>query len=804
LWQQHWPRYRFFPLLAHSADNARFAVSTLRLANTSSVKTNNSAGNEADALLPDAAEVDVFEQEVQVFDTATGDPVASVPVSPAIIGQNFAFSPDGRRLAVLQDSSLEWFELLPSSEKEQSSFAALKADVPDLGALGLAPDSSPSADSTSANSSIAGTSASASGASTPTRPESNSPARTDAAAPAFPAPAPEAQAPAEPIATIRVSTKAVVVDVVVTDSKGHPIKGLHEQDFQLAEDGKGQDVRAFHEVRDPDDPTAAAAEPVAAPPAVPAKSSPNVFQTSRRQPNPGSVTMILFDMLNTPSQDQAYARQQLVKFLQTKPKSMQFAICTMSVGSRLRLVQGFTPDETVLVAAAKGRKIMPKDVRWQTSAQGIDNTVSTVSDLAAGGATSGFQGLLSALQETQVQEQVADTNERAGITMDSMTLLARYLAGIPGRKNIVWLSGSFPFSITATTNSGNPAVDNPNYGSKIKRVTNLLAEAQIAVYPVDVRGLMINGVGADSAGGMGGPSAAGPQDFSSASVISPSAPLPADMQALGQQASERDTLIEFAKATGGKAFYNSNGIREAIATAAEQGANYYSLSYTPANKVYDGKFRRIKVQLAEKGYTLHYRQGYYADDARSIARDTELSRRARAVAMQHGSPPSRQLQFSATVAPAGPKKKMERAKLGDVPVVSPKAPPLPEQVEAQHYFIDYTLDGSELRFIPQPNSTFRNSLTLMVASFDRDGRMISATSSVGVNDLQPAAYEKVIAGEFGVQQEVDIPVDAASLRVGIQDQMSNHIGTVDIPLPVPPMPGLARHFKSALPEIEPD
>ena len=92
----------------------------------------------------------------------------------------------------------------------------------------------------------------------------------------------------------------------------------------------------------------------------------------------------------------------------------------------------------------------------------------------------------------------------------------------------------------------------------------------------------------------------------------------------------------------------------------------------------------------------------------------------------------------------------------------------------------------------------------MVASFGRDGRMLSGTSSIGINDLQPAAYEKVGAGEFGVQQEVDVPVDATSLRIGIQDQMSNHIGTVDVDLPVPAIPNLARHTKSPLPEIEPD
>jgi hypothetical protein len=91
----------------------------------------------------------------------------------------------------------------------------------------------------------------------------------------------------------------------------------------------------------------------------------------------------------------------------------------------------------------------------------------------------------------------------------------------------------------------------------------------------------------------------------------------------------------------------------------------------------------------------------------------------------------------------------------------------------------------------------------MVTSFDREGKMLTGVSGAGTREVQAAAYEKLMAGEFGIQQEIDVPVEAASLRIGIQDQMSNRLGTVDIPLPVPPDPEL-RSVRNALPEIEPD
>ena len=307
---------------------------------------------------------------------------------------------------------------------------------------------------------------------------------------------------------------------------------------------------------------------------------------------------------------------------------------------------------------------------------------------------------------------------------------------------------------------------------------------------------------------MGGPASITPQDVSGGSLIAPVDAVPSDMQALARVASERDTLLQFATATGGKAFFNTNGIRDAIATAAEQGANYYTLSYKPANKVFDGKFRKIKVQLAEKGYTLHYRQGYYADDLHASERDAELARRTRAVAMQRGTPLSRQVLFSVRVSPVGSKTKMDPEKIGGFilapsrKVSSKPAPSTP--VEVQHYIVDYTLKGAELRFVPLEYSKYKNTLILMATSFNSEGRMLTGVSSAGTRELPATDFAKTAEGEFGIQQEIDVPLQATSLRLGLQDQMSNRLGTVEIPLPVPPDPEIQFRANSALPEIEPD
>ena len=799
LWQQHWPRYRVFPNITRNSDSSRFVASSLRMAADPAAIAAIQADQE-NALQPEISQLDVFQQDLQVVETASGTPLLALIVSPAMISaRNYAISSDGRRLAVLQNEDLQLFDLPQSSPDEQTKFAELKSDLPDFYSVTSDPDSTPlSAERVSSLPADAANSTNdnAANGTTPSTPAAASPDSSSAPG-------------SDPVATIRVTTKTVLVDVVVTDSKGHPIPDLRQEDFKISEDGHPQDVGSFRaftngDARNDNSSTTSSATPKLGAP------SPNVFTNRARGPDTGAVTLVLFDMLNTPIQDQAYARQQLVKFIQAKPKEMQFALCTMSLGTNthLRLIQGFTPSETVLLAAATAKKATPKETRWQVSTAGNLDSVNTVADLAKEGPTSGFQGLLSALQQGQAIEQVSDTEDRSAITLESMMLLARYLSGIRGRKNIVWLSGSFPISLAATTSNNNIALENPNYTAKIKRVTNLMAEAQIAVYAVDVRGLIGAGQSASGAGGMGGPSFTGSQDFSAGSVISPTPSIPSDMQALAQEAAERDTLLQFATATGGKAFFNTNGIRDAIATAAEQGSNYYTLSYNPTNKNFDGKFRKIKVQLADKGYSLHYRQGYYADELHSSARETELARRARIVAMQHGTPLSHQILFSVRVSPVGSKTKMDTAKIGGILAAPSKkgaqnATPS-ALVEVQRYIVDYTISGSELRFLPLENSKYRNTLTLMATSFNGEGRMLTGVSSLGTRELPAAEFAKIAEGRFGVQSEIDVPLEATSIRLGLQDQMSNRLGTVEIPLPVPADPELQGAAKNTLPPIEPD
>jgi VWFA-related protein len=829
LWRQRWSQFRYSPAIARNADNSRFGLSTLIVKPPSSAAA-TSGGDESDVNHG-------IEQNIQIFETASGTPIESVNVSPVVLSeQNFALSPDGRQLATIRDTAIELYALPRSCEEELAKFTALKADVPGLYMLTsnsqadfpLGPEAGPNGVTSEATDVVNDApplplpgiqDPSDSVQHTPGSTAQLASFKTPDSPGAPPLPTVDRPGKDETVATFRAASQAVVVDVVVTDSKGNPVKGLRQQDFEVTEDGQPQQVRYFREFSDSR--TSPASDASSMPSR--AKSLPNVFSNDTRKPDLAAVTVILLDLLNTPMQDQQRARQELLKFLRTKPKDAQFALCTLSSTrgpdhTPLRLIQGFTPDETLLLTVASGKKGAPQSVSWRAAAQGMDFAVSSIKDLAKNDPMDNWQGLLVGLQEMQAEERVVDTDARVGLTIDALSQLARYLSGIPGRKNLVWLSGSFPVSIfSAESLNNSPNLDNRNYANKIKQATNLFAQGQIAVYPIDVRGLDAGNISASNIGGIapdliGVPSAVG-QITNGGQVpkmgeITVESPYEAfqqqGMDELATRSAEIAAINQVAAETGGKAFFNTNGIKEAIATAVEQGSNYYTLSYSPANKDYNGKFRKIKIVLSQKGHHLHYRPGYFAEDPYAPAKDADLSRGIRAAAMQHGSPQSHQILFSVRVVPLGPKTKVDSAKVGEVLLASTKKPTLPAEVEVQHYSIDYAVDSFGLRFIPSQDGNYHSALTFMFESFDSDGGLLSGVSNVGTSDIEPAVYKDVLSGGCRLHQEIDVPVKAAFLRIGIQDQMSNHVGTVELPLPVPAPPDVPRLVRHSLPEIEPD
>ncbi len=296
----------------------------------------------------------------------------------------------------------------------------------------------------------------------------------------------QAAAPA-PTTTFQVTSRIVYVDVVVRDFSGHIVRGLTEKDFRILEDGKEQRVDFFR------DHTHDAAE-------APARASEN-GSTEFSNVAPGgeglnSVNIILFDFFNTAPQDQSYARKQMIRFLENLPPGRQTALFVL--GTRLRMVQGFTGSTDRLLTAAKALKLETSLVETLGQQQQDSDMVARFA-AAIGQNPSGKSavGDMFALQPGQDELRAGDITQRA------LQQLAQAVSGYPGRKNLYWLADNFPLY-------GGPALEiNDLSGAMNASAMNLqdmadanrqVASAQIAIYPISLMGLDASGMGAEGAG----------------------------------------------------------------------------------------------------------------------------------------------------------------------------------------------------------------------------------------------------------------------------------------------------------------
>jgi VWFA-related protein len=822
LWRQHWDAHRYFPVLTRSEDGSRFAISTVRL-----VDVPPSAF--ADEQLPSQQEG--LEQRIEVFNTASGTPVRSATAAPAMLNvQNFSLSPDGLRLAVLIGTQIEFYDLPEMSSEEQAKYSAAKSDVPGLyisqadTVQSEANGPAFTAADTEAEAATKEATASANSSNPPAAPPGSSSAAVPMSSLPFSALPTDGILPTGSMITLKSSAPVVALDVVVTDPKsGHTVKGLSLEDFQVREDSKPQTISYFDEV-----------EPRPAPPVPPRKEvAANIFSNDSPTPENESVTLILYDQLNTPVDEQQRAKLELLKFLQHKPKGTRFALCALS--DTLQMVQGFTPDEDRLVKAVKGQRGSVRYTSMQNQDMQDQQIVSWLMQGAANLVSKGgrfgpmaqsMQDMAGRLEQEDSQRRGRDLDMRAWLTMDAFAQLARYLAAIPGRKSLIWLSGTFPMGIFPGVNLRNSDSSTGSYTEHVKQAVNLLAESHIAVYPVDVRGLtaysMQTPTFTDAPHSTQSPAKQSPSTSSSyntrfdelanlSATGDIGASLPGGDSPFMQEMTEHGIMDSIAAQTGGKAFYNTNGIEQAMEVALEQETNYYALSYTPSNKKYDGKFRKIEVSLAPTGKKLHvnHRSGYFAVDSDPGEFTKDAAKGFGLAAMQHGSPQAHQIFFAARVVPLGKPRQVDPAAAGIVLPVSKKKRHeqevrRPQPVEVQRYVVDYAVTPNQLRFDAMPQGTRHGVVNFIITSFDEDGALRTSILSRATSKLNPEDYQEMQVGGLRLRQQVDVPVQAVSMRLGVQDALTGHMGTIELPLPVKAPPGVEQSLAHVMPEIEPD
>lgn len=522
-------------------------------------------------------------------------------------------------------------------------------------------------------------------------------------------------APSQAPAAIRATTRLVQVSVVVHDKHGNPVTGLTKDDFVLLDEKKPQAIQVF------------SADTNQPPDHAPAPLPPNTY-TNRIQEQAGvptSVTVILLDGLNTKFENQAQARQQVIKFLmQIQP---QDRVALYTLGRDVRILHDFTTDASSLLAILSKFRGRPNT---EVDATVPDQPV----DLSSIPGTEAMQAFLDGAAQ---REANGLTRNRVDLTVDGLVAIADHVGSLPGRKNLVWVSGSFPIDMGFDKFDLGQNNDRVQFEEEVERAARALNAANLAVYPVDARGLI---------GIATGMSAAAPSNRPRRGSMMRS-------PAASPNQSEFATMDMMADRTGGKAFYNSNDIFGAVRRALDDSRVTYTLGYYPEGVAWDGRFHDIKVEVKRPDTEVRARKGYFAIPENS-AKPQDVNAAMAAMSTS---------QLDATAI--GLHVEVEPVDVAGTPTLRALL------------HIDFHELSMELK-----DGRWTGTIDVGIALLDNKDKILSGTNQTVHLNLDAAKYEVAVNKGLVYRKDIAIPPGATELRLILLDESTRNVGSVGIPL----------------------
>jgi VWFA-related protein len=544
----------------------------------------------------------------------------------------------------------------------------------------------------------------------------------------------------------RSDTVLVQVPVVVVDKQGNHVSGLTKEDVEVLENGKAQKIATFEEFNTPNQLL------------TPNSAVPNTFSNSLGPAgSPHNITVVVFDTVNTPFLDQAYGRKELIRYLATSlDPGQSFAIVVLT-SAGIRVLQAPTQDAATLLQAVNRLKGELSEMEDTDIAARAAAVADTAGDFPVGAAiASPSQGAYAGLRNFVLNGDagVARLQQDRAIeaTMRGFLDISWALSGVSGRKSLIWATGSFPFYIDS------PGAVPAHLAILYERTMKALNDAQIAVYPVDVRGLVNTSPGASTRGLQG------------------SAPVRQFAARNWLQGSTIDTLRDFADMTGGRAFYNTNDIATSFHRATADSAAYYVVSYYLDTANRNPGWRKLQVKVNRKSVEIRSRNGFFVTNATvnpalSLKLDLEFA---------INSP------FDCTGVPLS-------VQWTDPPLVDTKS--VSSNLDSNQDGtgagkIDKKKVGFLLR-VPgngvsiEPGTANHFNLDLLAYAFT--GKQTETAASFAKNfegSFPDTQLPKFREKGFGYRQSLDLPPGKYTVRFVVRDNLSGRVGSISAPVTV--------------------
>ena len=386
-----------------------------------------------------------------------------------------------------------------------------------------------------------------------------------------------------------------------------------------------------------------------------------------------------------------------------------------SLGTNLTVVQDFNQDSGSMVQAAKRLmspgQAAPSDSHNEEMDARLKDALGTI--------------------------QQQDIRVRTAATGQALRTIARHLAGIPGRKSLIWVLSDFPLTFGEATDRRN------NYTEEIARVTNLMSEANVAVYPMDPRGVTTDSTSTSGA---------------AATSVKEGGLMPGSNAASKSGGeiglSGMEIMETIAKTTGGIYSHNSNDIGVDVRKVMEEAAVTYTLGFYVDEKKLDGKSHDLSVKLAKKpettGANVRYRKSYLAISAQA----------------------AQQQRASLPELIADPL---------DATSISIMGGTAPNPSKPGNHAVQVRVNVADLQF-ERKDDKWVAAFDLGMAIEGPDGKALRVITVPNKLNLTDDQFKQGLTSGLIVDSAAPTPAQPGKLRVVVQDKTSGAAGSVRIPI----------------------
>jgi VWFA-related protein len=549
--------------------------------------------------------------------------------------------------------------------------------------------------------------------------------------PAIPLPAsPESSSP------LRTTARLVDVGVVATEKNGNPVTNLKPEDFEIYDNGRKQSIRFFSLAGEVEVSAGPSGQPVFSNrrPA-PVDATPEVGGTE------GSVTILLIDPRGLAWADLTYAREQIARFLRGLPAKERVGLYVLQ-GNGFQVLEEGTAAHGVLGA---------KLTQWMPNAQDLAraqeeerrnalqmNTARSPADVQAVNGNGGGDLASAALVDPDLHQIGGDSRGNASSILVSV---ARHLAAVPGRKNLVWITSN---DVLAGRNDNAARIQKGSGGVDefARRAEEAMNDAHVAIYPLDASQLEPGGINPEVETHIA--------ELQQGSNL----PLPSNIGP-GRSTAEMQNAFypiqgaarELADATGGRVIRRNESFVASLNGVVEDGRAGYLLSFTPDSPA-DDQYHLLTVKLTtRRGVMLRYRAGY-----QNTREPTTLKDRFRQAIWQPVDVNEIAVSANPVAASTGATLKLNIA-----------ANDLAIKQHGEHW-----VDQLDI-FLVQRNNE------------DLHARITGHTLKLA---LKPETYKKVLWDGVAFDQPVERTQETGFVRVVVVDENSGRMGSVTIPAAV--------------------